>query len=217
MYPSPSFSPSEEHQVNEQHPGFEYIAFVHNVLFGLVSAVAIQELGEEPSHTSLYHRFLPTLQEKLRRRRAYRIRRNWETSIMSRWRLTLLFIDVYVTLIILQLIRYYILLWIFLGCASLAFAAVGGLDTSNPLYITGQTWLGIAVTIGYSYFGLNSQSSTTSADDVDAATANDPSSDRRGDGADRDDNHASYSQESDHNNVESDSDREPSEPHDQRV
>ena len=28
-------------------------------------------------------------------------------------------------------------------------------DTSNPLYTTGQTWLGIAVTIGYAYFGLS--------------------------------------------------------------
>ena len=45
--------------------------------------------------------------------------------------------------------------WIFLGAVSLAFGAIAGVDTSNPLYTTGQTWLGIAVTIGYTYFGLN--------------------------------------------------------------
>ncbi len=51
--------------------------------------------------------------------------------------------------------RLYIIFWIILGAISLAFGVIQDLDTSNTLYTTGQTWLGIAVTIGYAYFGLS--------------------------------------------------------------
>ena len=57
--------------------------------------------------------------------------------------------------IILWSTRMYIIFWLCLGIASLFFGAIEGLDTGNPLYTTGQTWLGIAVTIGYTYFGLS--------------------------------------------------------------
>ena len=198
LSPSLSFSPSEE------RPGYEYVAFVHNVLFGLVSAVVIQELGEESTKKrGLYYRFLPTYREKRKRQKEYQIRRNLETTqdckSKSRRLVGYIFylLDTWFVSIILISTASYIIIWIILGCVSLAFAAINGLDTNNPLYTTGQAWLGIAVTIGYTYFGLNSQStSTTSTDDVDAATANDPT-DRRGDGG-REDN-TSHSQDSDHN------------------
>ena len=51
--------------------------------------------------------------------------------------------------------RLYIIFWIILGFVSLAYGAGRVLDPSNTLYTTGQTWLGIAVTIGYAYFGLS--------------------------------------------------------------
>ncbi len=79
--------------------------------------------------------------------------------------------------------RLYIIFWIILGASSLAFGIIKDLDPSNTwvfcnectyawfsqlliqcistyssdfsLYTTGQTWLGIAVTIGYAYFGLS--------------------------------------------------------------
>ena len=60
--------------------------------------------------------------------------------------------------VILWSTRLYIIFWIILGATSLAFGAIQNLDTSNPLYTTGQTWLGIAVTIGYAYFGLSGKS-----------------------------------------------------------
>lgn len=79
--------------------------------------------------------------------------------------------------LILNSTRVYIVMWIILGAASLAFGAINAVDSSNPLYTTGQTWLGIAVTIGYSYFGLNEKmrkvvngkrgSSAAQADDDD--------------------------------------------------
>ena len=51
---------SWEKESGKHHEGFEYVTFINNVLFGLVTAVVIQELGEEASETSLYYRFLPT-------------------------------------------------------------------------------------------------------------------------------------------------------------
>ena len=52
----------------------EYLTFIHNVVFGLVTAVVIQELGEEAKETSLYYRFLGTYREQVRRSAEYRYR-----------------------------------------------------------------------------------------------------------------------------------------------
>eukprot|EP00985_Skeletonema_marinoi_P025014 scaffold17923_cov80-Skeletonema_marinoi.AAC.1 len=71
------------------------------------------------------------------------------------------------TRLILNSTRVYILTWILLGVISLLFGAIAGVDTSNPLYTTGQTWLGIAVTIGYSYFGLNNRTNEAPKDEND--------------------------------------------------
>jgi len=198
----------------ETHPGYDYVIFIHNVLFGLVTAVVIQELGEEAKDTSLYHRFLPTFREQRRRQKEYRILkrkamdevvRNWRgrmqsaksslidqrrydkstSSILHATRLyagictydiymymyifiyMFILMNIYITSLgcvffktflmglILWSTRLYIIVWICLGTSSFVFGAYKGIDTSNLLYTTGQTWLGIAVTIGYSYFGLN--------------------------------------------------------------
>jgi len=68
--------------------------------------------------------------------------------------------------VILWSTRLYIIFWICLGAASLAFGAIAGVDTSNPLYTTGQTWLGIAVTIGYTYFGLSGKNAPDANDKI---------------------------------------------------
>ena len=140
----------------EEHPGFDYVTFIHNVLFGLVSAVVIQELGEEATETSLYCRFLPTYREQRKRRKESQILNLETRSPLHRcWGTVKQRLKTIIMWVILWSTRAYIICWICLGAASLAFAAIAGMDTSNPLYITGQTWLGIAVTIGYTYFGLN--------------------------------------------------------------
>eukprot|EP00985_Skeletonema_marinoi_P029826 scaffold29257_cov77-Skeletonema_marinoi.AAC.2 len=140
----------------DEHPGFDYVTFIHNVLFGLVSAVVIQELGEEASETSLYCRFLPTYREQRKRRKEYQILNLETRSPLHRcWGALKQRLKTVIMWVILWSTRAYIICWICLGAASLAFAAIAGMDTSNPLYATGQTWLGIAVTIGYTYFGLN--------------------------------------------------------------
>jgi hypothetical protein len=129
----------------------DYVAFIHNVLFGLVTAVVIQELGEQrqAKETSLYYRFLPIYREHRRRQREYRVldRNCW----VDTWQ----FITSSLMWVILWSTWLYTFVWIFLGTASLAFGAIIGIDNGNPLYTTGQTWLGVTVTIGYTYFGLN--------------------------------------------------------------
>eukprot|EP00985_Skeletonema_marinoi_P028425 scaffold24838_cov157-Skeletonema_marinoi.AAC.1 len=45
------------------------------------------------------------------------------------------------TKLILHSTRNYILSWIFLGFTSLIFGAIKGIESTNPLYTTGQTWL----------------------------------------------------------------------------
>jgi hypothetical protein len=52
----------------------EYVTFIHNVVFGLVTAVVIQELGEEAKETSLYYRFLDTYLEQIRRSSEFKFR-----------------------------------------------------------------------------------------------------------------------------------------------
>jgi len=151
----------KELEGREPHPGFEYVTFINNVLFGLVTAVVIQELGEEATETSLYYRFLPTYRDQRRRRKEYQIlnrcyaTRDFKGRVMRYWGNIVQFTKTYLMMIILWSTRLYIMCWIFLGAVSLAFGAIAGVDTSNPLYTTGQTWLGIAVTIGYTYFGLS--------------------------------------------------------------
>jgi hypothetical protein len=125
--------------------------FYSQCIFGLVTAVVIQELGEEATEASLYYRFLPTYREQSRRQRERRILNPWPKSFNDLW-------QIIVTLlmwVIFWSTRIYTLVWICTGTLSLGFGAIKGIDTSNPLYTTGQTWLGVAVTIGYTYFGLN--------------------------------------------------------------
>eukprot|EP00577_Skeletonema_sp_RCC1716_P003307 CAMPEP_0113391290 /NCGR_PEP_ID=MMETSP0013_2-20120614/10630_1 /TAXON_ID=2843 ORGANISM="Skeletonema costatum, Strain 1716" /NCGR_SAMPLE_ID=MMETSP0013_2 /ASSEMBLY_ACC=CAM_ASM_000158 /LENGTH=1015 /DNA_ID=CAMNT_0000274521 /DNA_START=75 /DNA_END=3123 /DNA_ORIENTATION=- /assembly_acc=CAM_ASM_000158 len=156
----------------DKHAGFEYVTFINNVLFGLVTAVVIQELGEEASETSLYYRFLPTYRKQRRRQKEYQIlnriaTRDFKGRVMRYWGNIVQFTKTYLMMIILWSTRLYIMCWIFLGAVSLAFGAIAGVDTSNPLYTTGQTWLGIAVTIGYTYFGLSGKNAPKLEDDGD--------------------------------------------------
>mmetsp|Transcript_12943 Transcript_12943/g.26167 ORF Transcript_12943/g.26167 Transcript_12943/m.26167 type:complete len:994 (-) Transcript_12943:1104-4085(-) len=156
----------------DKHAGFEYVTFINNVLFGLVTAVVIQELGEEATETSLYYRFLPTYRKQRRRQKEYQIlnriaTRDFKGRVMRYWGNIVQFTKTYLMMIILWSTRLYIMCWIFLGAVSLAFGAIAGVDTSNPLYTTGQTWLGIAVTIGYTYFGLSGKNAPKLEDDGD--------------------------------------------------
>ena len=131
-----------------------------NVVFGLVTAVVIQELGEEARETSLYYRFLDTYREQIRRSKDDRFRNEsiltgYSGKVMQYWYRFIEWGKTRVMGLVLWSTRLYIISWIILGVASLTFGAIKRLDPSNTLYTTGQTWLGIAVTIGYAYFGLS--------------------------------------------------------------
>jgi hypothetical protein len=68
------------------------------------------------------------------------------------------------TWFILMSTQIYILSWIIWGASCLAFGVARNLKSTNPIYTTGQTWAGIAVTIAYSYFGLNGKNAPTFED-----------------------------------------------------
>jgi len=86
------------------------------------------------------------------------------------------------TWLILSSARIFIVFWIIMGALSLIMGVVTNLDATNPLYTTGQTWVGIAVTIGYSYFGLDRKNAPK--DETDQMSNNaDQGANGRGDGA----------------------------------
>ena len=59
--------------------------------------------------------------------------------------------------IVLMSTRLYVVSWIGVGAESLIFGFVENLSPANPIFATGQTWLGISVTAGYTLFGVNEQ------------------------------------------------------------
>ena len=168
-------------QVDDYDPGSEdntYAIFIHNITFGLVTAVVIQELGEEMKETSLYSRFLPVYEERLKRSKETRFQ-NWLKlrSISFRCRnscyklsgLCIAFWEIskdIFTWLILMSARVFILTWITWGAVSLCYGVGMNLEATNPLYTTGQTWAGIAVTIGYSYFGLSDKEAKVKEDET---------------------------------------------------
>ena len=147
----------------------DYGIFIHNITFGLTTAVVIAELGEEAKQTSVHSRFQEIYKEQLQRSKnnifqaKLKLRKRspgWRTVKFIEWRWVWLQEKIrnILTGLILNSTRRFILTWVFFGTISLGFGVFGDLRPTNPLYTTGQTWAGIAVTIGYSYFGLNDAS-----------------------------------------------------------
>ncbi len=156
---------------------YEYYTFVHNVVFGLVTAVVVQELGEEMKETGLYYRFLETYKKRYERSKEYKFRaslkirrrcsscRDVFQQISGWWIWLKECCKNGLTRMILWSTRIYIITWIVCGFISLFFGAV--LGRNNVLYSTGQTFLGIAATIGYSFFGLSDKNDQNTEEDKD--------------------------------------------------
>mmetsp|Transcript_37171 Transcript_37171/g.75838 ORF Transcript_37171/g.75838 Transcript_37171/m.75838 type:complete len:827 (-) Transcript_37171:3061-5541(-) len=183
---------------------FPYTIFVNNISFGLVTAVVIQELGEgaQDSKSSLYNRFLATYKKRTQRSKEVRFK-NWlklrsirrgrffsfsakegGIGLLFNYALTFIWEINYnfFTWLILSSARIYIVGWIITGALSLIMGVATNLDATNPLYTTGQTWVGIAVTIGYSFFGLERKKAPK--DETDQMNNNaDQGANGRGDGA----------------------------------
>ena len=99
--------------------------------------------------SNLYYRFLDTYRERWRtKEHRLHTQLSMGTNFLQRFLYRLReCIASHFTKLILHSTRNYILSWIFLGFTSLIFGAIKGIESTNPLYTTGQTWLGIAVSV----------------------------------------------------------------------
>ena len=114
------------------------IVSLHNLTFGLVSAVVVSKIGSHQQQQQ-------SQQNKLMTNQLLHATKATPGSHI-RFRLVYNFV--------MWTPRIYVLTWIFIGCLCLICGSMWGSDYSGPLYVTGQTWLGIAITTVYLFFGL---------------------------------------------------------------
>lgn len=143
-----------------------YMTFAHNIVSGLITVVVVQQLGDSSDNKSnLYSRFLPIYQRQVKKVKEM----GYEHGVLSRiffyW--AVLQCKRIAMVIILWSTRLYIISWIGLGAASLIFGFLQNLSPANPIFTTGQTWLGISVTAAYTFFGVNEQQESSKKEDDD--------------------------------------------------
>ena len=120
------------------------IVTLHNLSFGLVSAVVVSQIGshqQQPQQSQQKNRSINKLTNQLLHAAT---KSTPGPHIMSR------FVYYFIT----WTPRLYILTWIFTGCTCLLCGSIWGSEYSGPLFVTGQAWLGIAITTVYLFFGL---------------------------------------------------------------
>ena len=128
---------------------------VHNITFGLITAVVISQLGETSEDSGLYKSFEPVRNQQKDKLRAISL----EGSHHGRmWYSCEVFLSSIFELLIIYSTRFYIILWIVVGFVCLICGAYLSEFRSGPIYTTGQTWLGISITMTYTYFGINKKS-----------------------------------------------------------
>ena len=118
------------------------IVTLHNLTFGLVSAVVVSQIGchQQQQQSQQKNRSINKLTNQL----LHATQSTPGTHIVSR----------FVYNFIMWTPRLYVLTWIFTGCACLVCGSIWGSEYSRPLYNSGQAWLGIAITAVYLSFGL---------------------------------------------------------------
>jgi len=119
------------------------IVTLHNLSFGLVSAVVVSQIGshqQQQQQSQQKNRSINKLTNQL----LHPTKSTPGSHIMSR------FVYYFIT----WTPRLYILTWIITGCACLLCGSTWGSKYSGPLFVTGQAWLGIAITTVYLFFGL---------------------------------------------------------------
>ena len=116
---------------------------IHNVTFGLVSAVVVGTLVANTNEKDLYAKFRPLVEAR-------------NEAGRNRWYHNLL------THFVLQTTRAYVVAWILVGCLCLCSGIFFYTDESSlgMIFTTGQTWLGIAITQTYHFFGEESTQQT---------------------------------------------------------
>ncbi len=138
------------------------LSTVHNITFGLVTAVVTFQLGEVTAKSSsgLYAHFEPIKRERETRRRQdvynnashfFFLSRATSACWDSFWYNAIVFSP-----------RVFVLMWIWCGLVCLIVGSILGPERSGPIYTTGQTWLGFSITTTYTYFGIDSKSDSES-------------------------------------------------------
>ena len=118
------------------------IVTLHNLTFGLVSAVVVSQIGS--------HQQQQQSQQKNRSINKLTNRMLHTTKSASESRIVLRVVYEFIT----WTPRIYVLTWILTGCACLLCGTIWGAEYSGPLYVNGQAWLGIAITTVYLFFGV---------------------------------------------------------------
>ena len=118
------------------------IVTLHNLSFGLVSAVVVSQIGshQQQQQSQQKNRSINKLTNQL----LHATQSTPGSHIVSR----------FVYNFIMWTPRLYVVTWIVTGCACLLCGSMWGSEYSGPLYNSGQAWLGIAITTVYLSFGL---------------------------------------------------------------
>lgn len=107
--------------------------YVVTTIGGLISALVIAELAVTPvGETPIAHRMAPPAHIQQAPQRLERIKKGAVTTLT------------YV----------YLVVWVLLGLAALVIGVVLYPENSMTIRAIGNTWLGLAVAAGYSYFGI---------------------------------------------------------------
>jgi len=158
------------------YKGNDTALFINNITFGLVTAVVVQELGEENVEKRLYYRFQPIYKEYSDRLEKKILREKNRTQSRLKLRKAWLMLRKIPLNFIRFSAQYYTYTWILIGFSTLVYGVCKDLQNDDQLYSVGQTWVGVAVTIAYSHFGLRDKNAPTNDNAKDAI-------DRGGNGA----------------------------------
>ena len=144
----------EKHEICEELFASS-LGTVHNITFGLITAVVISQIGETSEDSGLYKSFEPVRNQQKDKFRAISLEGSHHERM---WYSCEAFLSSIFELLIIYSTRFYIILWIVVGFVCLICGAYLSEFRSGPIYTTGQTWLGISITMTYTYFGINKKS-----------------------------------------------------------
>ena len=157
-----------EHTFDNNNP----MVTLHNLTFGLVSAVVVSQIGRHQQQQQSHQK------NKSINKLANMLLHATESTPGSR------IVSRLVYNFITWTPRIYIVTWIFTGCACLLCGSIWGFEYSGPLYVTGQAWLGVAITTAYLFFGLQEtakeNNNTKKEKDSDVDEHNDDNNDDSG-------------------------------------
>ena len=131
-----------QHYLTQSFNKNSAIVTLHNLTFGLVSAVVVSQIGSHQQQQQGQQK--TRAMNKLTNQLLHATKATPGSHIVSR------LIYNFIT----WTPRLYVLTWIFTGCSCLVCSSMWSSEYSGPLYVTGLAWLGMAITTVYLFFGL---------------------------------------------------------------